>query len=289
MTNYYHILGVPQTATIKEIEKAYKKLALIHHPDKGGSSERFQEIVKAYEILHDEEMRQEYDSELQDDILHNLMDLRFVPYHPKIIPIMVTLREVLEGCEKKLRAAVPHFFDKEDRPLPARMCVRRCHFCFGMGCSTCAATGRLINDKIFCRIAETEIELEIHKRKGICTGYRIDCNSYILVFTVTDTHPIRLRKHDIYADVEVPVENFLLGKPFMVQLHEPFVFCAKGPNLNNSYTFPGLGLFRNLIARGDLIIYPKLKFSEDFIKKINSLNLQVPEIQEKNILMFSST
>ncbi|CAG8772189.1 18209_t:CDS:2, partial [Cetraspora pellucida] len=38
-------------ATPKEITNAYRKLALIHHPDKGGSNEKFQEISEAYENL----------------------------------------------------------------------------------------------------------------------------------------------------------------------------------------------------------------------------------------------
>ncbi|CAG8823703.1 35714_t:CDS:2, partial [Racocetra persica] len=38
-------------ATPKEITSAYRKLALVHHPDKGGSNEKFQEINEAYENL----------------------------------------------------------------------------------------------------------------------------------------------------------------------------------------------------------------------------------------------
>jgi hypothetical protein len=47
----YDILGVPVNATKKEIKKAYYKLALIHHPDKGGCEEMFKKICNAYENL----------------------------------------------------------------------------------------------------------------------------------------------------------------------------------------------------------------------------------------------
>ena len=64
--NYYGILGVAKTADIKEIKKAYKRLALQYHPDKNldnkDEAERmFQDVAEAYEILSDEEKRGKYD------------------------------------------------------------------------------------------------------------------------------------------------------------------------------------------------------------------------------------
>ncbi|MCL4322649.1 MAG: molecular chaperone DnaJ [Deltaproteobacteria bacterium] len=63
--DYYDVLGVDRDATADEIKKAYRKLALKHHPDKnqgdGESEERFKEINEAYEILCDEEKRAAYD------------------------------------------------------------------------------------------------------------------------------------------------------------------------------------------------------------------------------------
>ena len=51
MTSYHEILGVSEGATADDIKKAYRKLALQHHPDKGGDEEKFKEITQAYEIL----------------------------------------------------------------------------------------------------------------------------------------------------------------------------------------------------------------------------------------------
>lgn len=60
--NLYDILGVKQNATFDEIKKAYRKLAAIHHPDKGGDEERFKVLVVAYNILSDNDKRSRYDA-----------------------------------------------------------------------------------------------------------------------------------------------------------------------------------------------------------------------------------
>ena len=60
-TKFYEILGVSKEASQAEIKKAYRKLAIQHHPDKGGDEEKFKEITRAYEVLSDEEKRAQYD------------------------------------------------------------------------------------------------------------------------------------------------------------------------------------------------------------------------------------
>jgi DnaJ homolog subfamily B member 4 len=59
--NFYSILGVAKDSSPAEIKKAYRKLALKHHPDKGGSESKFKEISEAYDILSDEKKRNVYD------------------------------------------------------------------------------------------------------------------------------------------------------------------------------------------------------------------------------------
>jgi len=59
--DFYKTLGVSKACSESEIKKNYRKLCLTHHPDKGGNSEEFQKIQKAYEILSDERKRSIYD------------------------------------------------------------------------------------------------------------------------------------------------------------------------------------------------------------------------------------
>lgn len=59
---YYRTLGVEPTASADEIKRAYRKLALHHHPDRGGAIGDFQKIQEAYSVLNDPQKRQEYDN-----------------------------------------------------------------------------------------------------------------------------------------------------------------------------------------------------------------------------------
>jgi molecular chaperone DnaJ len=63
--DYYEVLGVSKTASELEIKKAYRKLAMQHHPDRNpgdeGAETKFKEASEAYSVLSDEEQRATYD------------------------------------------------------------------------------------------------------------------------------------------------------------------------------------------------------------------------------------
>jgi len=71
----YEILQINNNASQEDIKKKFRKLAVQHHPDKGGNPEKFAEITNAYEILSDENKRKQYDmigdNENLKDILNN--------------------------------------------------------------------------------------------------------------------------------------------------------------------------------------------------------------------------
>lgn len=67
---YYDMLELKNDATLKDVKKAYRRLAMKHHPDhnKGNEEEstiKFRKISEAYEVLSDEQKRKDYDYELR--------------------------------------------------------------------------------------------------------------------------------------------------------------------------------------------------------------------------------
>jgi curved DNA-binding protein len=60
--DYYNILGITKTASQEQIKKAYRKLAMKNHPDRGGDEKHFQKISEAYDTLSDPAKRHQYDN-----------------------------------------------------------------------------------------------------------------------------------------------------------------------------------------------------------------------------------
>jgi DnaJ domain len=69
--DYYSILGAAKTASQEEIEHLYKRLAMRHHPDRGGDAEEMKAINEAYRVLGNAAKRRAYHSRQQqiDDTL----------------------------------------------------------------------------------------------------------------------------------------------------------------------------------------------------------------------------
>ena len=107
--NHYQVLGIPVNANLSEIKKAYRKLALVFHPDKHPDPQialpKFNEIKEAYQVLVDPTSRRAYDREFH-----------FQKYQDKIQPLASEADEVLQLTKElwaKLKKQDPFRMDQD--------------------------------------------------------------------------------------------------------------------------------------------------------------------------------
>uniref|UniRef100_A0A0A9Y1S1 J domain-containing protein n=1 Tax=Lygus hesperus TaxID=30085 RepID=A0A0A9Y1S1_LYGHE len=113
---YYRTLQVKRKATFIEIKEAYKRLALLTHPDKcNGAQERFLSIRKAYEVLGDAALRREYDAtlrRLREMTLQRRNFVRPAPlqcvFRPVLFPLVDGHSYTFEAATHLLRCGVEH-------------------------------------------------------------------------------------------------------------------------------------------------------------------------------------
>jgi len=72
--NLYQTLGVMPNARFDEIKAAFRKLAVQHHPDKGGDPLLFTTVQQAFSILSDAKKRAEYDMSLKQRPVHDIVE-----------------------------------------------------------------------------------------------------------------------------------------------------------------------------------------------------------------------
>jgi DnaJ-class molecular chaperone len=136
---HYETLGVSQNASNDEIKKAYRKLVMVHHPDKGGNAETFKNIGHAYEVLSDPERRARYDQFGTDqpqqqqnpvDISQMFSQMFGGGHQPgnrdmnRHHTIEITLEQVYTGTQKSIKVPVMK---------PCHACASNCPKCRGQG------------------------------------------------------------------------------------------------------------------------------------------------------------
>ncbi len=179
MKDFYQILGVAENATQDEIKKAYRRLAVEHHPDKGGDESKFKEISESYDTIGDENKRSQYDNQRRNPFANmggggfNPFEEMFNQMHTqrkravpdKIIEVIVGAVESFKGGEKTINYNRNH----------------NCDTCKGEGgekvtCTTCAGRGVIIQE------IGTGLFRQIYQQHcGVCGGkgfsYKTTCGT----------------------------------------------------------------------------------------------------------------
>lgn len=157
-SKFYELMGVDKNASMDEIKKAFRKLALKNHPDRGGDKETFQELQNAYEILSDKEKRDVYDKYGEeglkeggggghggmDDILGQMFGMggrgrqEAGPKKMKPVqhPLKVTLEEIYSGKQTKIAVNRERICAKCEGKGGKEGAVQKCGTCKGRGMVT---------------------------------------------------------------------------------------------------------------------------------------------------------
>jgi len=207
---YYEALGVSKDVDEKTLRKKYRKLAVKHHPDRGGDEETFKKISVAYEVLSDPEKRKRYDQYGKDGVSEgggggrspdDIFSMFFNggrggggggsqgPPKGKTVhhALSVTLSDLYNGKLKKIsvnrnRIEVPSGMTKAQA-------VQQCRTCNGRGavvrvvrmgpmiqqvqsaCEECQGTGSKMASGV--RSVKRKQILEVHIQKGAKNGTKI--------------------------------------------------------------------------------------------------------------------
>ena len=186
METYYNILGVNENATQEEIKKSYKKLAVQHHPDKGGNEETFKKISEAYDTLGDENKRRNYDNQKNNPF----GDMGGNPFNGDPFDVFNQMFGGMGGQQPRQRKAPDKIVDINvgvvDSFKAATKEIRfarktNCNICDGKGgerltCGTCNGEGfitKQVGNSFFSNIFRTPC--------GSCQGkgfnFKTVCNS----------------------------------------------------------------------------------------------------------------
>lgn len=202
--DYYTVLGLAKDATPEQIKKAYRKLAIKNHPDKGGDSEKFKQIAAAYGTLSDPEKKGSYDKYGKTDggggmgAASDIFSMFFGggtggggggPRKGKDIvhSLEIPLEDMYNG--KIMKISVIRYRIKYPPSMSASEAVKTCDACHGRGtvvqtrrmgpmihqvqaaCQNCTGTGKELSRGVQ-KLKEQKI-LEVPIAKGAKSGERI--------------------------------------------------------------------------------------------------------------------
>ena len=272
---YYDILGVPRGASSDDIRKAYRKLAMKEHPDKGGDPERFKKISEAYEVLSDDEKRARYDAPpgpRPEDIFGMFGDM-FRPREMNKRPdelkdIFIPLSKAYTGADMKFKISLDTLCT----------CGKKCSQCNGQGsirvqhpmfpiameqmCPMCDSRGTVSSGCSMCVRGRRNEERLVHVPipKGVRDGHTVilegmgqqklkqsDIPGNLIIRIRIEKDPNFTRDGDaLVFSPEISFVQSMIGTPISIPHFDgSFVVDTRQfgiINPENVYTIPGKGM-----------------------------------------------
>lgn len=239
----YDILGVEYTASYADIKTAYKKLAVIHHPDKPtGSSEVFKEIKKAYTTLYNKDSRKLYDSSIANAD----------PY--KDILNIITSSNLFK-----------HFLDMRKQEETRQNIISSLNIIESLECSLedryLNKTKRieLIRDTLPSKIFDVSLvdNVAIIRNEGETNGKV--CGDVFINVTVRENKSYRIDNFNLHRNIIISFDEYINGGTLTVDhFDEEIIICHEGFIKNSILRIENRGLIKNIVrdklVRGDLFL-----------------------------------
>ncbi len=268
MSNYYDVLGVSKDASEKDIRQAYRRLARQYHPDvnknDAAAEDKFKEINEAYSVLSDEDSRKKYDQ--YGDNWKHADQFRHAGPPPGggVRYTFVDGDDANSGFGGRGMGGIfGDFFGAGSsrgrtwRPPPTEY-----HAEISLE-EAFHGTGRTLR-------AQDGRSLEVKVPAGVDNGSRVHIapdgpqgSDYFLVVSVADHPKFKREGRNLFVDVDLPVEDAVLGAEILAPTLTGQVALTVPPGTPNERRFRLSGLGMSALSggggRGDLYVTAKLR------------------------------
>ncbi|KAG5222980.1 chaperone protein [Salix suchowensis] len=237
--DYYDVLGVSKNSSASDIKKAYYGLAKKLHPDTNKedpeAEKKFQEVSKAYEVLKDDQKREQYDQlghkafENQDAYqpggpgfespfgdFFRMEDIFSNVFRQNVVSVELSFMEAVQGCTKTItfQTDVPcETCGGEGVPpgVKPQMC-KRCKgkgmismqkgfFSFQQTCDQCGGTGQTFSS--FCRSCHGHTVVRGSKTISLNIPTGVDDNETMKIHKSGGADPEKKQPGDLYVTIKV--------------------------------------------------------------------------------------
>lgn len=286
----YDLLGLQPGSSKDDIKRSFKKLAVTMHPDKGGDPDKFKEIVNAYEVLSDDNQRQQYDMFGDDgpqehrfnfnpmaDLFQQFFNHPMQQRHTQTTTytVQISLKEAYTGVKKTIKVSSDKMCDS---------CRKKCPHCNGTGarnemqnmgfivhmlshpCEACNGKGQVASGCSSCKNGKVRQERLVHL--DIPAG--VDSNAtlavgqdFVVHVTIANDPNFKRDNLNLVYTKKISLKDSIVGVKFVVpHFDSSLEFNTADWGIvrgDKKYRVIGKGF----LGRGDLVIefeieYPKL-------------------------------